>query len=90
LVLANNILFHLGPNKATRFIHNAASMLKKNGVISLGRTGVGMINMGTFTEPSELKYHTWIERVTPDLKNDLGLKRVEIGKDNLKQTLFYR
>lgn len=64
LVLANNVLYHLGPVRSVRAVRNLASMLSPNGVLS--------IDYETMLEPIQ-----WRGDITGVLAREFGMQPIK-------------
>ncbi len=67
LVVANNVLYHLSPERATRALQNIATILTQNGVLNLGD-----ITLSERTSP-------WVERNVELLEEEFNLKPIVFG-----------
>lgn len=78
----NNVLYHLQPLAATKFLRGTASMLNPdNAVLSLGSMGNGWASsrrMGRPENYSKIKYKDWMSFAESMLANEFGLRRVEM------------
>ncbi len=87
LVLANNVLYHLQPAQATRFVRIVAEMLKENGVLSLGSLRQARFRpMGMLGNYSSVRYSDWLSETADLLNREFDLEPIvsEDTADSLK------
>lgn len=84
LVLANNVLYHLDPESAHRFIYNAAQMLREGGVLSVGDSWWAFDRYMRSSNPlNHRRYKEWIHDAESILRGELGMKTIARGRHNL-------
>ncbi|MEK7599525.1 MAG: CheR family methyltransferase [Patescibacteria group bacterium] len=84
LVLANNVLYHLSPEQADRFLYNAAVMLQESGVISLGNSSWAYDRrMQSIRSENDKGYWLWLREAEKMLKKTFGLKPIVRGHRNI-------
>ncbi|GAC1500275.1 MAG: hypothetical protein NVS1B10_03710 [Candidatus Saccharimonadales bacterium] len=91
LVLANNVLHQLTPDRASKFVSNLARMLSHNGILSIGdypyillkNKHMGLAQQGK----SETLYYQWINHITQALEAEFALKPIVSG--SMGQAVMY-
>jgi chemotaxis methyl-accepting protein methylase len=92
LILANNILYYHQAESASQIICNLASLLKENGVLSIGENTAGnpeRVYMGRYFGHRDVTFHDWISRTARLLKTEFQLEPIETDSFNLP-TMFAR
>ncbi len=92
LVLANNVLYHLKPHRANRFIYNAARMLNDRGILSIGdfhHEGALVTQMGGSSEDNVIRLREWLVEAAFVLDREFDLKPIAFGVGG-QPTMFAR